>query len=157
MLTEQQTKHGVLDGSIPSAAWDTACTSHAGLVGDLFIQTNRNSTNIFLLADGHPTPATTIALLEHKIREPARTVNMVPALANKSLISRGKSAEAVYVSVCDGEEVNIYDGHTAKITVSKKAVLTGWRCPQTRFWIIPLQAQVANPNLHTLLINGSIG
>ena len=41
MLTEQQIKQGVIEGSIPSAVWDTACTSHAGLVGDQFIQTNR--------------------------------------------------------------------------------------------------------------------
>ena len=138
MLTEQQIKHGVLDGSIPSAAWDTACTSHAGLVGDPFIQTNRKSTKIFALVDGHPTLATTINLLEHKIQEPERTVNMVPALANQSLLSGGKFVEARYVSVCDGEEVNIYDGHTAKIIVSEKSVLAGWWCPQTRFWRILL-------------------
>ena len=54
---------------------------------------------------------------------------MVPALANKSLLRGGKFVEAIYVSVCDVEEVNIYDGHTVKITVSEKAVLAGWRCP----------------------------
>ena len=70
MLIEQYIKHGVPNRSISSAAWDTACTSHAGLVRDLLIQTNRKSTKIFALADGHPTPATTIALLEHNIREP---------------------------------------------------------------------------------------
>ena len=64
MQTKQQIKHGVLDGSIPSAVWDTTCTSHAVLVGDPSIQTNRKSTNIFALADGHPIPATTIDLLE---------------------------------------------------------------------------------------------
>ena len=68
MLTEQHTKHWVLDGSIPSVVWYTACKSHAGLVGDMFIQTNRNFTKILLLVYGHPTPATTIALLEHNIR-----------------------------------------------------------------------------------------
>ena len=128
MLTEQNIKHRVLVGSIPSAAWDTECTSHAGLVGDPFIQKNCKSTKIFALEDGHPTPATTIALLEHKIRDPARTVNMVPALANRYLLSRGKFSESGYVSVCNGEEVTIYNGHIAKITVSDKYVLTGWRC-----------------------------
>ena len=52
---------------------------------------------------------------------------MVPALANKSLLRVGKCVEAIYVSVCDVEEVNIYDGHTTKITVSEKASLKGWR------------------------------
>ena len=50
---------------------------------------------------------------------------MVPALANQSLLSGGKFAEAGYVSVCDGDEVNIYDGGTATITVSEYAVLKG--------------------------------
>ena len=88
------------------------------MVGEPFIQTKHMSINIFALADGHTTPATTIAMLEHKVREPARTVNMVQELANKSLLSGGKFSEAGYISVCDGEEVNIYGGHTAKITVS---------------------------------------
>ena len=156
-LTEQQIKHGVLDDSIPSSSWYTACASHVGLVGDPFIQTNRKSTKIFSLADGYPTPATTITLLEHKIREPVCNVNMIPELANQSLLSGGKFVEAGNVSVCDGEEVNIYDDHTTKITVSEKCFLTGWRCPQTRLWIIPLQAQVTNRNLHTLLLNGPTG
>ena len=82
---------------------------------------------------------------------------MVPALVNKYLPRRGKFSEAGYVSVCYGEKVNIYDGHTAKITVSEKAGLTGWRCPRKRLWRTPLQAQNTKPNLHTLLLNGPTG
>ena len=59
--------------------------------------------------------------------------------------------------MCDGEEFNIYDGHTAKITVSEKAVHTRWQCPHTSLWSIPLQSQVTNLNLHTLLLNGTTG
>ena len=129
ILIEKQTKHGVIDGSIHSVAWDKECTSYAGIVGDLFIQTNGKSANNFALMDGHPTPATSIAQLEQKIKEPERTVNMISALANQSLLSGVKFVEARYVSVCDGEEVNIYDGYTTKITVSEKAFLSGWRCP----------------------------
>ena len=80
---------------------------------------------MFALADGNPTPATNISKLEHRVRELEHTVNMVPALANQSLLSGGKFAEAGYVSVCDGDEVNIYDGGTATITVSEYAVLKG--------------------------------
>ena len=95
--------------------------------------------------------------MEQKIQDPARTVNMVPSLANQSLISGGKFIEAGYVSVCDWEEVNIYNVHTAKITVSEKSVLTGWRCSRTRLWIISLQEKITNPNLHTFLLNGPTG
>ena len=41
VLKEQQVKIGVLEGSIPSASWDTACKYPAGMVGDQFIQKNR--------------------------------------------------------------------------------------------------------------------
>ena len=92
------------------------------------IHTNKHmSTKIFSLADGHPTPATNIAMLEHRVRDMARIVNMVTELANQSLLSGGNLSDTGYVSVCDGEEVNIYDGHTTKITVSEKASLKGWR------------------------------
>ena len=76
-----------------------ACTSHAGIVGDPFIQTKQRSTKIFALVDGHPTPATNIAMLEHRVIEPMHIVNMVALLANQSLLSRGKFAETGYVSV----------------------------------------------------------
>ena len=77
------------------------------MLGDSFIQTEHRSTNIFALADGHPTPATHKAKIEHRVREPGRTVNMVPSLANQSLLGGGKFVEAGYVSVCGGDEVNI--------------------------------------------------
>ena len=57
---------------------------------------------------------------------------MAPALADQSLISGGNFAEAGYISICDGEEVNIYDGRTARIEVSEAAVLRGWRCSLER-------------------------
>ena len=111
----------------------------------------------FALADGNPTPATNTSKLEHRVCEPARTVNMVPALANQSLLSRDKFAEAGCVSVCDGYEVNIYNGCTVTITVSEDAVLKGWRCPRTKLWRIPFQAHVTDLIMHTLLLNGPTG
>ena len=156
-LTEQQLKSGVLDGTIPSAAWDTACTSHAGKLGDPFIPTTKLSSKVFALADGHPAPATHVAKLHHRLREPARTVDIVPALKGNSLLSGGKFAEAGYISICDGDEVNIYDGRTAKITISEEAVLRGWRCPHQNLWRVPLQANVTNLNQHTLLLDGPTG
>ena len=62
-LIEQQVKQGVLEGSIPSVVWDKACTYHAEMVGDPFIQTYQRSNKIFTLTDGHPTPETNIAKL----------------------------------------------------------------------------------------------
>ena len=112
---------------------------------------------MFALEDGHPTSATNKSKLEHIVQEPARTVNMVLALANQYLLSGGNFSEAGYVSVCDGDEVIIYNGRTATITVSEEVVLKGWRCPQTKLWRIPLRSQVTDLNMHTLLLNVPTG
>ena len=108
-LHEHWIKQGVLNGSIPSAAWDTACTSNAGKVGGPLIPTALQSNKVFAHADGHTTPATIVALLKHNLREAARTVHIVPALAHQSLLSGGRFANVGYISILDGNEVNIYD------------------------------------------------
>ena len=119
-LTKTHLKSGVLDGSIALAACDTACTSNAGTIGDPFIQTNQPSTKVFALADGYRTPTTNMAKLHHPVREPSRTVDMVPSLANQSLLSGIKFVKAGYISICNGNEVNIYHGNTAHNCVSKE-------------------------------------
>ena len=69
------------------------------MVGESFIQKKRMSANIFALANGHPTLTTNLSMLEQRVRDPARKINMVSALANQSLLNGGKNAEAGYVSV----------------------------------------------------------
>ena len=137
-IKKEQLKRGVLNGSIPSAAYNTACTSHAEMVEDPFIQTNKPSTKIFALADGHATAGSNIVKLHHNVREPARTVEIMSALKDNSLLSGGKFSQAGYVAVCDNKKVSLYDGKNAKITVSEEAVLTGWGCPKSNLWHIPL-------------------
>ena len=79
-----------------------------------------------MLADGHPAAGYNVANLYHNAREPGRTVDMVPALADNSLLSGGKFSDAGYMSICDRSEVNFYDRQSVKITVSEEAVLKGW-------------------------------
>ena len=153
-LNENRIKQGVFNRSIPSAAWDTARNSNAGKVGGPFIPTAIQSNKVFALADGHPTPATIVSLLKNNLREAARTVHIVPALAHQSLLSGGQFADAGYISICDGNEVNIYDEKTANINVSEKSVLKGWRCPTTKLWRIPLQDSISNANTDNLLLDG---
>ena len=69
------------------------------------------------------------AKLHHKLREPARTVDIVPSLTDNTLISTGKLTAANYFAVYENKEVNIYDGNTAKIYVTQEAVLRGYKCP----------------------------
>ena len=77
---------------------------------------------------------------------------MVQALVGQSLLSGAKFSEAGYISVCDGYKVNLYDSQTSCIKVSKEAVLKGWFFPHTKMWRIPLKAQVADINRHTLIL-----
>ena len=95
------------------------------MIGNPFIQTTQKSTKVFSVADGRRTPGSNIAKLYHPVRKPAQTVDMVPALAGQSLLSGAKFDEAGYISVCDGEEVNLYDSRTTRIVVSEEAVLKG--------------------------------
>ena len=78
---------------------------------------------------------------------------MVPAFAGQSLLNGETFAEAGYISVCDDDEVNLYDSRTARIVVSEEAVLKGWFCPDTKMWRIPLQAKVTDLKKHTIILH----
>ena len=52
-------------------------------------------------------------------------MDIVPNLQS-DLMSIGKMADAGYLTICDGKEVNIYDMHNATYTVSRGSVLRGW-------------------------------
>ena len=69
---------GVLDGSIPSAVSDTGATASAFTPDDPSILTGVKSKSTFGGAFGEQAKATTINKLHHKLREPARSVHIVP-------------------------------------------------------------------------------
>ena len=106
-LTEHHLNNGVLYGYIPSDAYSTACTSNAVMIGDPFIQTSQPSIKIFSVDNDCRTPGSTVAKLHQPVREPAWAVEIVPALSGQYLLSGGKFSEAGYISICDGEEVNL--------------------------------------------------
>ena len=112
---------------------------------------------MFSVANSRQTPGSNITKLYHLVREPAQTVDMVQALTGQSFLSGAKFAEAGYISVCDGDEVNLYDSRTARIKVSKEAVLKGWFFPHTKMRRIPLKAQVTDLNRHTLILDSPNG
>ena len=155
--TNKQLKDGVLNGSTTSTAYDTVCTSNAGMVDNLFIHTTQQSTKVFCVANGRRTPRSNIAKLHHPGREPAGTVYMVPDLAGQSLLSGAKFSESGYISVCDGDKVNLYDSRTSRIAVSEEAFLKVWFCPHTKMWRITLQTKVTDLKRHTLVVDGHNG
>ena len=112
---------GVLNGSIPSAVSDTGATASAFTPDNPSIPTGVKSTSTFGGAFGDQAKATTINKLHHKLREPARSVHIVPQVQT-SLLSTSKVVDADYIAVYDKHEVNFYDAKTTVITVSEEAV-----------------------------------
>ena len=158
-LTARLIKRGVLSGTIPSAISDTGVTSIASFSSDhtLFGATGQRFTNIFHVANGSAAPASEVRLLQHRLRDPARTIDMVPSLRGASLLSTGKLTDAGYVTIYDSNEVNVYDSRTARVHVSEAAVLQGWQCPRKRLWRIPLSSNVKDINTDTLLLDSPDG
>ena len=77
---------------------------------------------------GEETKASKKEKLHHKVREPARTVDMVPNLAQNLLLSASKFADAKYVTVLTPEEVLMYDDlGDLQLTIYQESILKGWR------------------------------
>ncbi len=91
------------------------------------------------------------------MREPARSINIVPALVENSLLSINKFAEAGYTIIYDKDEVNFYNARTTKIMVLEEAILTGWQCPHQKMWCVPLLPIVTNLNTNMLLLDHPSG
>mgnify|MGYP007103423372 CR=1 FL=1 len=96
-------------------------------------------------------PALEICHLATAVRSPARDIHITPGVDETSLISTVKFAEAGYVTIFDRDEVNVYDERDTVITVSRSAILRGWREPGTNdLWRIPLVPVVRNDNIDTI-------
>jgi hypothetical protein len=146
-------KEVVLSGAIPLAISNTGATSHALLPSAPSIPTRERSQAVFHLPNGATATATTIYKLHLNVREPARSVNIVPALVENTLPSTNKFVEAGYTAIYDAEEVNFYDACTTKIVVFEAAILKGWRCPRAKLWRVPITKVVTNKNMDTLLLD----
>ena len=103
---------------------------------------------------GEEIKASTKAKFLHKVREPARTVYMVPNLAQNSLLKASKFANAKYVTVLTPEEVLMFDYlGDLQLTTFQEAILKGWRCKTSGFWRVPLNPMVINQNKDTILLD----
>jgi hypothetical protein len=118
---------GVLNSSIPSTVSDTAATSNAFLQSAPTLLTGTVSTAVFHLPNGATAAATMIHKLHHNLREPARSINIIPSLVGNSLLSTVKTVKTSYAAIYDDKEVNFYNTRTTKITVSADAILKWWQ------------------------------
>ena len=96
-------------------------------------------------------PATEKMLLYNKVREPERVIDMVPKIANNSLLSTGKIANTKYVSIFNEDEVKFYDSNNTVTAMPKQETLKGWRDPDPGLWGVPLTPKVKNKNTETVL------
>jgi hypothetical protein len=97
---------GVLNGTISSAVSNTGATTHALLLSAPSIPTGIQSKVVFHLPNGTMAVASTVNKLLHNVWEPAQSTNIVPTLANNSLMSTSKFVDAGYTIVYDNKEVN---------------------------------------------------
>ncbi len=143
----------MLSGAILLAVSDTGATSHALLPSAPSVPTGERSRAVFHLPNGATAAATTIYKLHLNVFEPARSVNIVPALVENSLLSTNKFVEAGYTVIYYAKEVIFYDACTTKIVVFEAAILKGWRCPRAKLWRVPITKVVTNKNMDTLLFD----
>ncbi len=101
-------REGVLNGTIPSAVSNTVATLHALLPSAPSIPTGIPSKVVFHLPNGTMAAASTVNKLLHYIWKPARSANIIPTLANNSLISTSKFVDAGYTIVYNDKEINFY-------------------------------------------------
>jgi hypothetical protein len=118
------------------------------------LPTGTMSTAMFHLPNGDTAAAPMIHKLHHNLREPARSINIVPSHDGNSLLSTVMMVEAGYTAIYDDKEVNFYGAVATKITVlAADAILKGWRCPQAKLWHVPLVNNANNKNTVILLLD----
>ena len=112
-----------------------------------------DSPKVFYNANGTKSKAGKKAKLKYKLREPATDSDMVPDLAQNSLLSTSKMADANYITIFTPEEVQVFDGNDANFKVSGQVVMKGWRCPRTKLWRVPMVESWTNENTDTVLLS----
>lgn len=108
---------------------------------------------IFQVPMGELARGTEQVKLLNALQDPARNINIIPATKRDTLISTGKFEDAGCVSLFDKNGVKIYNGASTKIDISEETILTGWKCPDTGLFQIPLKPFVTNVNIDTVLLD----
>ncbi len=148
---------GIMNGTIPSKVIDNGCTSNVGTEENPCKSTGVASNKVFILPGGQALAASKMATYPFNLRAPAFNVHITPGITSNSLLSTGKCADADYITVFDKEQVNVYNVNNVTITVTRGALLRGWR-DGNRLWRIPLlptvqQDNVNNVNTDTILVD----
>jgi hypothetical protein len=133
-VDDEEPRQGIMDGSIPSTIADSGATSGVGTKDNPSHRTGEPSDKRFVLPSGDVIQATEIAEYPFNIRAPANEIHITPGVSQHSLLSTGKYADANYITVFDKDTVNVYDANDIIITVTKDAILRGWRDTDNKLW-----------------------
>jgi hypothetical protein len=144
-----------MDGTIPSTIADSGATSGVGTKDDPSHRTGKPSNKQFILPSGQLIQATEKVEYPFNIRAPANKLHITPGISQHLLLSTGKYADANYITVFDKDTVNVYNANNTVITVTKEAILWGWRDKDNKLWCIPLVDMVQNQNTNTIIFNQS--
>eukprot|EP00804_Cyclotella_cryptica_P014588 CCRYP_020642-RA/>CCRYP_020642-RA protein AED:0.50 eAED:0.40 QI:0/0/0/1/0/0/2/0/231 len=147
-MSPRTIKEGINNGSIPSAVSDTGATSTAGTLHDPFIHSKTRSTKIFML----PTGTTTAATIQAQL------------LLNSTLYQTFTKHYSVVANSltpttqpCNATNTKSTSTTPPLSTSPERAVLTGYRCPRTGLWRIPLHPVTVNDNTDTLILDSKCG
>ena len=119
---------------IVSTVADSGATSSIGTENDPSERTGKPSTKQFILPNGDTIPASEIAEYPFDVWRPAKELHITPGISQNSLLSTSKYADADYITVFEKDRVNVYNAKNTMITVSREAVLRGWREEGEDLW-----------------------
>ncbi len=143
----------IMNGTIPSTIGNSGATSGVGTKDDPSHHTGEPSDKQFILSSGQLIQATEKAEYPFNVRAPANELHITHGISQHSLLSTGKYADANYVTVFNKDTVNVYNANNTIITVTKEAILQGWRNKDNKLWCIPLVDMVQNQNTDTIIVN----
>ena len=133
---------GVLNETITPEVYDTADTSICAPSNVPLQKTGIKSNKVFMVGTSNIAPKSQKAELLYDVRGEAKDEDIVPKIRGYILLSKGNFSKDRYESVCDKEEVNIYDATTIDINNNGKTILTGKFSKTTGMWHIPLKDKV---------------
>jgi hypothetical protein len=152
-VDDEELRQGIMDGTIPSTIADSGATSGVGTKDDPSHHTGEPSDKQFILPSGQLIQATEKAEYPFNIRAPANELHITPGVSQHLLLSTGKYADANYITVFDKDIIKVYNANNTVITVTKEAILQGWRDKDNKLWHISLVDMVQNQNTNTIIVN----
>ncbi len=152
-VNDKELQQGILNGTIATTIADSDTTSGVGTIANPCHRSGWLSNKQFILPNSEVIPATEIAEYPFDVRLPAYKLHITSGVSQHLLLSTGKFADANYIAVFDKKMVNIYGDNDTIFTISKGAILRGFRNPVLNIYQIPLVDMVWNNNTDTIIVN----